>query len=167
MAESALAVERRDHDRTRRSMAYIREKGARFARASILSGEVMLGAALAGMIQGLHERKEGETGGAKIAGIPTDLLIGSALAVGSMFEIAGEEWSPHIGHLGLGFLAGFANDFGFHMGENKRTKGHYFAHAEPAKRQIAAPAPTKTSGAFDPQQMAESLLRARQQHAPG
>jgi hypothetical protein len=137
-------------------------RGATLTKAAIHGSEVVLGAALAGAIQGQHVRKEGDKHtGATIAGMPADLVIGTALTVASGLDVAGDTWSPHLGALGLGFLAGFGAEWGYHRGQEKAKNGSWFSR----KELPAGGSGTKSSGSYNPSAMAEELLAARRQNA--
>ena len=87
--------------------------------------------------------------------MPADLVIGTALTVAAGLDVAGDTWSPHLGAVGLGFLAGFGAEWGYHRGQEKAKNGSWFSRKElPAGG-------TKTSGQYNPTAMAEELLAAR------
>ena len=135
-----------------------KSRGAALTKAAVHGSEVMLGAALAGAIQGQHVAKDGDKHkhkGATLAGMPADLVIGTALTVAAGLDVAGDTWSPHLGAVGLGFLAGFGAEWGYHRGQEKAKNGSWFSRKElPAGG-------TKTSGQYNPTAMAEELLAAR------
>jgi hypothetical protein len=139
--------------------ASMKERGLRLAKAASSGVEVLTGAAVAGVIQGVSPGK-------KIAGVPADLLIGGLLTVGGVALGHKDKRADHLVNFGLGFLAGYANDFGAHIGDRKRVSGHWF----PTK--VATPGlpaggatPPKAAGQFDPTQMAEALLAERRKNA--
>ena len=147
--------------RAERFYARAKVRGARIARAGVLGGEVLLGAALAGVLQGHHTPKGPGDTGPKVGPLPLDFALGSTLVIASMFEVGGARYHEDVGHLGLGFLAGFANDAGHTFGARKRETGHWVAKRAPRELPAGKPTATKAAGQFDPQAMAESLLAAR------
>ena len=142
------------------ALAKFKERGANIGRAIIHSGEVMAGAAIAGAINGQHVAKPGDKHkGPTIAGMPTDLAIGTGLMIAGALNAVGDEISPHLAAAGLGFLANFAGEWGHARGEARVRDGSWFGH-----HQGALPA-GKVSGEYNPTKMAEDLLNARRQNA--
>ena len=135
-----------------------KSRGANLTRAAVHGGEVILGAAIAGAIAGQHVAKEGDKhAGPTIAGMPADLTVGAALTIIGGTNAFGETWSPHVGALGLGFLAGFGAEWGYHRGQQRAKQGTWFAKHD----QKSLGGGTKASGEATSSQMAESLLAAR------
>lgn len=170
MAALEVAHERlhRKNERLASIVDKFKERGKNVTKALVHGGEVMAGAAIAGLIQGSHVPKDANDKGPKIAGVPTDLLLGTALTIGAAVGVAGEEWSPHVGALGLGFMSGFAAEWGYHRGQEKAKTGHWFAKREAAALPAPkAPAAAKAAGEFNPHEMADALLKSRREAQPG
>ena len=145
------------------ALSKFKARGATLTRAAIHGGEVVLGAAIAGAINGQHVAREGDKHrGPTIAGMPADLTVGTVLTIAAGLDAVGETWSPHLGALGLGFLANFGGELGHARGQAKAKSGSWF----PKHEQGSLPA-AKTSGAYNSTQMAEELLAARRQNAGG
>jgi len=136
----------------------VKDRAARVTKGLVAGGEVLAGSYLAGVIQGLHKGPPGT--GPKIAGMPTDLAVGAALLIGGA-AFSGEDWSSHLTHTGVGFVAGFVNDAGVHLGERKKVSGKWF----PERALPAGGGAPKAAGQFDATHMAEALLRERAKNA--
>ena len=158
-AEAHLKLHRKN-ERLASVVDRFKARGANLTRAVVHGGEVMAGAAIAGAIAGAHVAKPGDKHkGPTIAGVPTDLFLGTALTVAAASGFAGDTWSPHLGAVGLGLFAGFGAEWGYARGHQKAKTGSWF----PKHEQGALPAGggTKASGQYNPTAMAEDLLNQR------
>jgi hypothetical protein len=137
----------------------VAERGAVIAKKAVTTMEVLTGAALGGVLQGLAKNQEK---GARIGFAPLDLTIGGALELAGLLNLAGKEWSPHVANFGTGFLAAWAVDKGHAIGTNKRLSGSFFRHASapgaPAPGVPGAAAAIAAHGTASPQQVAEAVL---------
>lgn len=150
------AAEEHVHALTRRNeslekkAAKLKARATAAAKHGIETGEIMLGAAIGGLLQGMAKDQEK---GPRIAHIPADLALGiGGLALGA-FDVAGD-YSRDVANVSKGFLAAFATDFGHAIGVRKRTSGSFF----PKKHAPGAIA----AGAPNPQAMADTILKQMQ-----
>jgi hypothetical protein len=134
----------------------LKAKGAKLTGRLVRSGEVVAGAALAGVLQGMSKNPAGP----RIAHVPADLAIGLGLEVVAAFDIFGDEWSHHAGNFGTGFLAAYFTEAGFAVGKRKRDSGTFFAGKVTAP--LAAPAAAAAAVHGDATAQAEQLLRQMQ-----
>lgn len=137
----------RRNDTLAQKVDKLKGKAARVTKHGVQLLETLTGAALGGVIQGMSK----DPNGAHILKVPADLAIGVVLEVASVLDLAGEEYSSHLGNLGVGFLAAYASDFGHGVGLNKKETGSFF------KKSGGAPA--LSSGEVSPQAMADALLQ--------
>jgi len=142
------------HDSLSRRYENLKQKGAKLTSRLVRSGEVVLGAAAAGVIQGMSKNPQGP----RIAHVPADLAIGLGLEAVAAFDLFGEEWSHHAGNLGTGFLAAYFTEAGFAIGNRKKLTGTFFG----PKALPAAPAPAAAAVHGDPAATAEALLHQMQ-----
>src|ERR1700729_597379 len=77
------------HDSLSRRYENLKSKGAKLTSRLVRSGEVMLGAAAGGVLQGMSKNPQGP----HIAHFPADLAIGLGLEAVATFDLFGEEWS--------------------------------------------------------------------------
>jgi Zn-dependent protease len=85
--------------------------------------ETAVGAGIGGVIQGHAGEK-----GAHVFGIPTDLGLGLVLNLLGHFDAAGADYSPHLNHLGDGFIAAFTSSVGFGWGAAWAKTGKFSFH---------------------------------------
>jgi hypothetical protein len=139
--------------------AIVSKYGKKLATVTAKSVEVLeigAGAAVAGVIQG-RAIAQGHMEGARILGLPADLMLGVGLELAGHFDLAGEEWSHHLCNFGAGFIAGYASDWGVAFGKRWVSEGHL-----PLLE--SKPTPALSKGEVTPEQMA-SVLSDRL-HAP-
>ena len=141
----------RRNDTLAQKIEQLRHKGAKITEKGVRSLEVVAGAAIGGLLQGMAKDQEH---GSHIFRIPTDLGLGIGLNLAGFLDLAGNEWSHHLNNLGDGFLGAYFSDLGFSIGKKKRETGSFFA----AKSSPALPA-AAAAGDVSPQQMAEALLQ--------
>ena len=145
--------------------ANVAQCGAVYAQKAVTTLEVLTGAALGGVLQGMAKNQER---GARIGFVLLDLTIGGALELAGLLNLAGKEWSPHVANFGTGFLAAWAVDKGHQIGTNKRLGGSFFRHASaPAALAPGAAAAIAAHGAASPQQVAEAVLANMQGQGRG
>lgn len=149
----------RKNDTLAEKVAKLKAKGAKITGKAVRSLEVVAGATLGGVIQGLAKDQEA---GAHILRVPADLGIGLGLNLAGFLDLAGDEWSHHLNNLGDGFLGAYFSDLGFHVGKRKRESGSFFK----PKTQGALPS-AAAHGEVSPQAMAEALLSQMQQRTAG
>jgi hypothetical protein len=140
-------------------MSYADQIRAKLATVTAKSVEVLeigAGAAVAGVIQG-RAIAQGHMEGARILGLPADLMLGVGLELAGHFDLAGEEWSHHLCNFGAGFIAGYASDWGVAFGKRWVSEGHL-----PLLE--SKPTPALSKGEVTPEQMASVL--ADRLHAP-
>jgi hypothetical protein len=153
MSEALAHIARR-HESLSKRYENLKAKGAQLTGRLVRSGEVVAGAALAGVIQGMSKNPTGP----RIAHVPADLAIGLGLEAVAAFDLFGEEWSHHAGNFGTGFLAAYFTEAGFVIGKRKREQGSFFA---PRGSAALPPAPAAVRG--DAAAQAAELL-AQMQH---
>jgi len=140
----------RRHDSLSKRYESLKAKGAKLTSRIVRSGEVLLGAGVAGVLQGMSKSPNGP----RIAHVPADLAIGLGLEAVAAFDLFGEEWSHHAGNFGTGFLAAYFTEAGFAVGKRKRDTGRFFGAAAVPALPVAAP----VAASGDPAAMAEQLL---------
>lgn len=145
----------RRNDTLSQKVDKLKHKAARVTKHGVQLLEITAGAALGGVVQGMSK----DPHGAHIMKVPADLLLGLGLNVAAVLDLAGEEYSPHLGNVGTGFLAAYVSDLGFAAGKRKKDSGSFFA----SKSAPALPSGVSASGDVSPQAMAEALL-AQMQH---
>lgn len=118
-------------------------------KQAVAIGEVAAGAAIAGVIQG----RAGE-GGASILRMPASLVVGGLLVAGGVFQAG--DWSEHLINTGTGFLAEFAGNWGYGVGQRWHQSGHFGLFGGKGTDALAPGA--HTSGDLTPHQMA-NLVR--------
>lgn len=137
--------------------AIVAKYGKKIATATAKSVEVLeiaSGAAIAGVIQGRAIAK-GDLQGARIFGMPADLVIGVGLEAAGHFNLAGDDWSHHLCNFGAGFIAGYASDWGVAWGKKWVETGHLPLFE--SRPMGGLPAGTVAKGDVSPQQMADAL----------
>lgn len=87
-------------------------------KQAIALAEIAGAAAVAGVIQG----RAGD-GGAHILRMPASLVVGAALLGGGVFQAGA--WGDHLINLGTGFLAEFAGNFGYGVGQRWHQDGKF------------------------------------------
>jgi len=132
----------------------LRGKAARVTKHGVSVLEITAGAALGGVIQGMSKNPDG----AHIGPVPADLAIGLGLNLAAVLDLAGDEYSPHLGNVGTGFLAAFASDKGFSVGRNKRDSGSFFRKGLASGSAASA----AVHGEVSADQVAAQLLRNMQ-----
>jgi hypothetical protein len=153
MAETTLHHIARRHHALSQRYENLKAKGAALTSRLVRSGEVVAGAAVAGVLQGMSKSPTGP----RIAHVPADLAIGLGLEAVAAFDLFGEEWSHHAGNIGTGFLAAYFTEAGFVIGKRKRDSGTFFG----AKGGGGALPAAAVHG--DPAAQAEALLHQMQQ----
>lgn len=148
MSEALAHIARR-HESLSKRYENLKAKGAQLTGRLVRSGEVVAGAALAGVLQGMSKSPSGP----RIAQVPADLAIGLGLEAVAAFDLFGEEWSHHAGNFGTGFLAAYFTEAGFVIGKRKRDTGTFFG---PKGAAPALPAAAAVHG--DATQQAQALL---------
>jgi hypothetical protein len=121
MSEALAHIARR-HESLSKRYENLKAKGAQLTGRLVKSGEVVAGAAIAGVIQGMSKSPTGP----RIAHVPADLAIGLGLEAVAAFDLFGDEWSHHAGNFGTGFLAAYFTEAGFVIGKRKRETGTFF-----------------------------------------
>jgi hypothetical protein len=121
MSEALAHIARR-HESLSKRYENLKNKGAALTGRLVKSGEVVAGAALAGVLQGMSKNPNGP----RIAHVPADLAIGLGLEAVAAFDLFGDEWSHHAGNFGTGFLAAYFTEAGFVIGKRKRETGSFF-----------------------------------------
>lgn len=106
----------RQREALRERMARIVANKSKHKKQAIAIGEIALGSAIAGVVQG----KAGE-GGAHILRMPASLVVGGVLVAGGVIQAG--EFSDHLINLGTGFLAEFAGNFGYGVGQRWHATG--------------------------------------------
>jgi hypothetical protein len=139
----------------RAHLGRIKDNREKHKRQGIALVETMAGAAVAGVIQG----HAGE-GGSHILKMPTSLVVGGLAVAGGVLQAG--RFSDHLIAFGTGFLAEFAGNWGYGVGQRKRTTGSFGLFGKGADH--ALPGATHTSGALSPHDMANLV---RQVHAAG
>jgi len=128
----------------------LKAKGSAAAKHGVDTLEIMAGAALGGLLEGMA--KDQVRGPRLLGHIPADFGLGvAALAIGA-FDVAGD-YSNDVSNVGKGLLASFASSFGHSIGERKRVSGTFFP-----KTGLLGPA-TKASGEPTPHQVADAILQ--------
>jgi hypothetical protein len=107
----------RQREALRERMNRIAANKNKHKKQAIAIGEIALGSAIAGVVQG----RAGE-GGAHILRMPASLVVGGALVAGGVLQAG--EFSDHLINLGTGFLAEFAGNFGYGVGQRWHATGH-------------------------------------------
>jgi len=102
----------------RERMGRIQANRHRHKKQAIAIAEIAAGAAVAGVIQG----RAGE-GGAHILRMPASLVVGGLLVAGGVFQAG--DWSDHLINAGTGFLAEFAGNWGYGVGQRWHQTGHF------------------------------------------
>jgi hypothetical protein len=136
----------RRNDSLSQKIAKLQGKAARVVGHSIGTLEVAAGAGLAGLLQGMSKSKDGP----RVFHVPADLAIGLGLQVACHLDLAGKEYSQHLGNVGNGFIAAYFTEAGYAIGKRKRETGTFFT------KRLGAPA--TSSGDVSPQAMADALL---------
>ncbi len=118
---SYLAKQR---DALRERAQRFHEKRKEHLKAAVATVEVMGGAAIAGVIQGRAGEK-----GAHIGPFPASLVIGGGLIAAGIFASTGKGGtftaaSDHLVDFGTGFLAEFAGNWGYGVGQRWKEDGH-------------------------------------------
>jgi hypothetical protein len=134
-------------ERAERREARKQARGETVAEKILQSGEVLAGAALGGILQGLGHEKLGP--------VPLDLLAGLAGNVAALWGVGGKH-AHDIGNVSDGFLAAFASDAGHAIGQRWKATGHLFGHGSPAS---PAGAPPAVHGELDPRMVAQNIIR--------
>ena len=143
------------NDTLQEKLAKLKHKAAKATGTLVRTGEVIAGAALGGLVQGMSK----DPNGAHFLKVPVNLGAGLGLKLLEVLDIAGTEWSPHLGNLGDGFLGAYFSDLGHSIGVRKAKTGSFFA----AKG--AGALPPGMGADVSPQQMAAMLaaqMQARQ-----
>jgi hypothetical protein len=135
MSEALAHIARR-HESLSKRYENLKNKGAQLTGRLVRSGEVVAGAAVAGVLQGMSKSPNGP----RIAHVPADLAIGLGLEAVAAFDLFGSEWSHHAGNFGTGFLAAYFTEAGFVIGKRKRDQGSFFAPKGAPAALPAAPA---------------------------
>jgi hypothetical protein len=154
MTEAHVHHLARRNDSLQQKIAKLQGKAAKVVSHSVGTLEVAAGAALGGVLQGMSKKE----GGARIFHVPADLAIGLGLNIAGHLDLAGREWSGHLGNVGNGFVAAYFTEAGYAIGKRKRETGHFFQK----KGTAALPAPAAAQGEVSPQAMAEALLHQMQ-----
>ena len=139
----------RRNDTLAEKIAKLKHKGAKATGALIRTGEVIAGAALGGLIQGMSK----DPNGAHFLKVPVDLGAGIALKLAEVLDLAGTEWSSHLGNLGDGFFGAYFSDLGHSIGVRKAKTGSFFAAKNPGQLGPGV------AGDVSPQQMAAMLAQ--------
>lgn len=145
----------RRNDTLAQKIEKLRHKGAKLTEKGVRSLEVVAGAAIGGLIQGMAKD---QVAGSHVFRIPTDLGLGIGLNLAGFLDLAGDEWSHHLNNLGDGFLGAYFSDLGHAIGNRKRTTGSFF----PPKGAAGALPGVVAQGAVSPDQMAAHLLHQMQ-----
>lgn len=143
----------------------LKDKAAHAAEHGVRTVEVIAGAGLGGLIQGMAKDP---SVGAKIFHVPADLAIGASLKLCGLLELAGEEYSDHLANFGDGFLGAYFSDLGFSIGAKRKATGSFFGPKNTAALPPGPPpglpvaAPAQAVAAGDPQALAAQLLQQMQ-----
>jgi hypothetical protein len=134
----------------------------RHVKAAVSVVEVAAGAAIGGVIAG----RAGE-GGAHILRMPASLVLGGALIAGGVFASTGAGGafaaaSDHMVQLGTGFIAEFAGNWGYGVGQRWTRDGHLFGHGGGGGGGSLPAGGTKSAGELTPHQMAELVRQVQQ-----
>lgn len=145
----------RQREALRERLSRFQEKKHKHLKTAIGIAEIAGGAAIAGVIQG----RAGD-GGAHILRMPASLVLGGALIAGGVFASTGAGGaftaaSDHMVQLGTGFLAEFAGNWGYGVGQRWHQTGSLFAKGD---HHAALPPGSHTAGDLTPHQMA-NLVR--------
>jgi hypothetical protein len=159
MSEALAHIARR-HETLSKRYENLKAKGAQLTGRLVKTGEVVAGAALAGVLQGMSKSPNGP----RIAHVPADLAIGLGLEAVAAFDLFGSEWSHHAGNIGTGFLAAYATEAGFVIGKRKRDSGTFFGHKATA---VALPAAAPAAVHGDAAAQAAALLAQMQARQGG
>ncbi len=143
----------------------LKGKAASITKQSVHLLEVTAGAALGGVIQGMAKDP---TVGPHILKVPVDLGVGIALNLAAALDLAGSEWSSHLGNVGTGFLAAYFSDVGFKIGQHKVQTGSFFGKGAtvpmlaPGFAGLPGGLPPAVQGAVSPQEVANQLFQNMQ-----
>lgn len=138
-----------------RRVGSYREKIHKHTSKAVATIETAVGAGIGGVIQGHAGEK-----GSHVFGIPTDLGLGLVLSVLGHLDAAGADYSPHLNHLGDGFIAAFTSSVGFGWGAAWAKTGKFSFHGLPGGGGAALPDGTTVKGVSEGQ-MADIVARVR------